>query len=157
MDRHPRFGILVLITFSIVSGVTLLSIATYYYFRANIHQGAQADPKPLRRMLIGAVWVPIDPHATYIEPAETKQKGITTGSVKFHTTEPLEAVLSFYRDSLREGGVVTFSTTDSGATVQAISNGGRVNVQITLASTPENTTGEIHTLSHVPISPKLSP
>jgi hypothetical protein len=102
----------------------------------------------MRRMMVGAVWVPIYAGATYVEPAMTQQKEITTGSVKFRTKEPAGSILAFYKNSLEDGGFFTLSSGDVGGIVQAVRNGGKVSVTVSVTTSSENTSGEIHTLHH---------
>ncbi|MEO5926924.1 MAG: hypothetical protein ABIR70_24125 [Bryobacteraceae bacterium] len=150
MPHSRKFNVwgLVAITYALVIGTSILAVASYFYFRSEVRQGDNADPNPLRRMMVGAVWVPIYDSATYIEPASTEQKEITTGSVKFRTKEPAGAILGFYKESLQHSGFFTSTTGDAGGTVQGVRNGGKVSVTVTVTSSSENTTGEIHTLNH---------
>lgn len=146
--RDPKFGVLVAITYGLVAFTTLMAVATYFYFRAEIKQGEQADPNPMRRMLVGAVWVPIYGTATYIDPASVQEKEITTGSVKFSTKDPPGEVLAFYEGALKKEGYFTTTTGDAGGTIQALRAGGKYTVGVTVTSSPENTKGEIRTLHH---------
>jgi hypothetical protein len=146
-SAKPKIWGLVLITYTLVIGTSILAVASYFYFRSEVRQGDSADPNPLRRMRVGAVWVPIYDAATYVEPASTEEKEITTGSVKFRTKEPAGAVLGFYKDSLQYSGFFTSTTGNAGGTVQGVRNGGKVSVTVTVTSSSENTTGEIHTLN----------
>lgn len=139
---------LVGITYGLVLATSVLAVASYFYFRSEVKPGDDADGNQMRRMMVGAVWVPIYSGATYVEPAMLQQKEITTGSVKFRSKEPAGAVLGFYQQSLKEGGFVTFTEGSAGGTVQAVRNGGKINVTVTVTTGPENTTGEIRTLHH---------
>jgi hypothetical protein len=155
--RAPNFGILVAITYGLVAFVTLLAVATYYYYRADIKQGDQADPNPMRRMMVGAVWVPIFTTATYVDPASVQEKDITTGSVKFTTKDPPGTVLAFYEESLKKEGYFTTTTGDAGGTIQAQRAGGKFTVGITVTSSSENTKGEIRTLHHADAKDRSRP
>jgi hypothetical protein len=147
-QRNPRLGVLVAITYGLVIATTVLAVGTYYYFRASIQPGEQADPNPIRRMMVGAVWVPIYGSATYVDPASVAEKEITTGSVIFHTSDPPGEVLAFYDGALKKEGYFTTMTGDAGGTVQAVRSGGKFTVAVTVTSSTENTKGEIHTLHH---------
>ena len=146
--RSPNMWGLVAITYGLVIVTALLAVASYFYFRSEIKPGDDADGNPMRRMMVGAVWVPIYAGATYVEPAMVEQKEIATGSVKFRSKDPAGAVLGFYQESLKEGGFVTFTEGNAGGTVQAVRNGGKIHVTVTVTTGSENTTGEIHTLRH---------
>ncbi|MEI9814474.1 MAG: hypothetical protein WDO18_18330 [Acidobacteriota bacterium] len=74
MDKRPRIGILIAVTYGLVIGTMVLAIAGYFYYRADMKPGDQADVNPMRRMMVGAVWVPIYNNATYVEPASTQEK-----------------------------------------------------------------------------------
>ena len=102
----------------------------------------------MRRMMVGAVWVPIYTAATYIEPASVQEKNITTGSVQFSTKDPAGEVLAFYDAALKKDGYFTTITGDVGGTIQAVRAGGKFTVGITVTSSSENTKGEIRTLHH---------
>jgi hypothetical protein len=134
------------ITYGLVIATSVLAVASYFYFRSEVKPGDDADGKQLRRMMVGAVWVPIYAGATYVEPAIVEQKEITTGSVKFRTNDPAGAVLGFYQGSLKEGGYVTFTEGTAGGSVQAVRNGGKTNVTVSVTAGPQDTTGEIRTL-----------
>jgi hypothetical protein len=136
------------ITYGLVIATSVLAVASYFYFRSEIKPGDDADPNPMRRMMVGAVWVPVYTGATYVEPTIVEQKEITTGSVKFRTKDPAGAVLGFYQGSLKEGGFVTVTEGNAGGSVQAVRNGGKINVTVSVTTGPENTTGEIRTLHH---------
>jgi hypothetical protein len=146
--QAPNMWGLVAITYGLVIVTTLLAVTSYFYFRSEVRPGDAADANPMRRMMVGAVWVPIYSGATYVEPAIVQQKEITTGSVKFHSKDPAGAVLGFYQESLKEGGFVTFTEGNAGGTVQAVRNGGKTNVTVSVTTGPEKTTGEIRTLLH---------
>lgn len=145
MEKGPRFGILVAVTYGLVILFTGLAVVAYFWTKP---VGDETEANPMRRMMVGAVWVPIYPEATYYEPAMTEQKEITTGSVKFRSKEPAGAVLSFYQSALNEGGFVTLTTGDAGGTVQAVQRGGRVSVTVSVTTSSTNTTGEVRTLNH---------
>jgi hypothetical protein len=102
----------------------------------------------MRRIMVGAVWVPLYPPATYIEPGSTQEKEITTGIVKFRTKDPAGAVLAFYKEGLDKNGYYTSMTGNAGGTVRGVRSGGKVSVSVTVTSSSENTTGEIHTIRH---------
>jgi len=151
----PRSGLnvwgLVGITYGLVIATSVLAIAAYFHFRADIRPGDQADANPLRRMHVGSVWVPIYEQATYFEPTQLEQKAITTGTVKFRTPDGPGAVLSFYQSTLKEGGFVTLTTGNAGGTVQAVRRGGKTTVLVTVSGATKSgevTTGEIRTLNH---------
>ena len=144
----PKFGILVLLTYGLVFFFTVLAAAAYFYSRSEIQSGDQADPNPMRRMMVGAVWVPIYTQATYYEPAMVEQKEITTGTVKFRTKEPAGSVLAFYEAALTESGFFPLRTGNAGGTIQAVRRGGRISVTVSVTTSSQNTTGEIHTLNH---------
>jgi hypothetical protein len=146
--QGPRFGILVLLTYGIVILFTLLAAVAYFYTRSELQPGDQADPNPMRRMMVGAVWVPIFPEATYYEPNMVEQKEIATGTVKFRTKEPAGSVLAFYEGALRESGFLPLTTGNAGGTIQAVRRGGRISVTVSATTSSQNTTGEIHTLNH---------
>lgn len=146
--RTPNIWGLVAITYGLVIGTSVLAVASYFYFRSGVKPGDDADGNPMRRMMVGAVWVPIYTGATFVEPAMVEQKEITTGSVKFLTKDPAGAVLGFYQSSLKEGGFVTVTQGNAGGSVQAVRNGGKINVTVSVTAGPENTTGEIRTLRH---------
>ncbi len=146
--RNPRLGILAAITYGLVTLVTLLAVATYFYFRANIKPDEQADVTPMRRMMVGGVWVAIYPAATYFDPKSVQEKNITTGSVNFRTKDPAGAVLAFYDQALKKEGYFTTESGDAAGTIQAMRAGGKFTVAITVTSSSENTKGEIHTLHH---------
>src|SRR4051812_26450946 len=133
-QSKPKIWGLIAITYTLVIGTSIIAVASYFYFRSEVRQGDAADPNPLRRMRVGAVWVPIFESATYVEPASTEQKEITTGSVKFRTNEPAGAVLGFYKDSLTHSGFFTQMTGNAGGTVQGVRNGGKVSVTVTVTS-----------------------
>lgn len=137
---------LVAITYGLVLATSVLAVASYFYFRSGVKPGDDADGNQTRRMMVGAVWVPIYVGATYVEPGIVEQKEITTGAVKFRSKDPAGAVLGFYQESLKEGGFVTFTEGNAGGTVQAVRNGGRTNVTVTVTTGADNTTGEIRTL-----------
>lgn len=139
---------LVGLTYGLVLATSVLAVASYFYFRSEVKPGDDADGNQMRRMMVGAVWVPIYTGATYVEPAMVQQNEITTGSVKFRTKDPAGAVLGFYQGSLKEGGFVTLTEGNAGGTVQAVRRGGKTNVTVTVTTGPENTTGEIRTLQH---------
>ena len=40
--RDPKFGVLVAITYGLVAFTTLMAVATYFYYRAEMKQGDQA-------------------------------------------------------------------------------------------------------------------
>jgi hypothetical protein len=147
-SRKPNLWGLVAVTYGLVIGTMLLAAAAYFYFRSEVPAGDAADANPMRRIMVGAVWVPLYPPATYMEPAMTKEKEITTGSVKFRTKEPAGTVLGFYKDSLEQNGFFTSMTGNAGGTVQGVRSGGKINVLVTVTSSSENTTGEIHTIHH---------
>lgn len=136
------------ITYGLVIATSVVAVASYFYFRSEIKTGDDADANPMRRMMVGAVWVPIYSGATYVEPTMLQQKEITTGTVKFRTKEPAGAVLAFYQETLKEGGFVTLTTGNAGGTVQAVRRGGKTNVSVSVTTSSENTTGEIRTLHH---------
>jgi len=138
----------VAVTYGLVIVTSIVAIASYFYFRSEIRPGDDADGNPMRRMMVGAVWVPIYAGATYVEPASHREKEITTGSVKIRSQEPAGALLGFYQEALKEGGYVTFTEGNAGGTVQAIRNGGKINVTVTVTTASQNTTGEIRTLHH---------
>jgi len=146
--RQPNMLGLVTITYGLVIGITLLAVASYFYFRSEVRPGDDADGNPMRRMMVGAVWVPIYTGATYVQPGTVREKEITTGVVKFRTKDPAGSVLAFYQDSLKEGGFVTLTTGNAGGTVQALRRGGKTNVTVSVVTSAENTTGEIHTIQH---------
>ena len=139
---------LVALTYGLVIGTTLLAVASYYYVRSEVRPGDSADANPMRRLLVGSVWVPVYEGATFVEPLTTKENAVTTGSIKFHTKDPAGTVLAFYKDSLKEGGFVTMTTGNAGGTVQAVRRAGKTNVTVSVTSSSENTTGEIRTLNH---------
>jgi hypothetical protein len=147
-QKPPNVWGLIAITYGLVIATSVLAVASYFYFRSEIRPGDDADGNPMRRMMVGAVWVPIYSGATYIEPAMTQEKAITTGSVKFRTKDPAGTVLAFYKKTLEENGFFTLSTGNAGGIVQAVRNGGKVNVTVTVTTSSQNTTGEIHTLHH---------
>ena len=146
MRKNPHFGILAAVTYGLVALTALLAVAAYFYFRSSIRPGEQADPNPQRRMMVGAVWVPVYPNATYFDPEQQQEKAVTTGAVKFRTPDDAATVIAFHEDALRKGSLVT----RDGNTVRAVRSGGRETVLVTVERTAENTTGEIHTLSHAP-------
>jgi cytochrome c-type biogenesis protein CcmE len=146
MKKSLNVWALVGITYGLVLATSVLAVASYFYFRSEVKPGDDADGNQMRRMMVGAVWVPIYSGATYVEPAMVQQKEITTGSVKFRSKDPAGAVLGFYQGSLKEGGFVTFTEGNAGGTVQAVRNGGKTNVTVSVTTGPENTTGEIRTL-----------
>lgn len=146
--QGPKFGILILLTYGLVMLITVLAGVAYFQSRSGIQSGDQADPNPMRRMMVGAVWVPIYTEATYYEPNMVEQKDITTGTVKFRTKEPAGSVLAFYEASLRESGFFPLTTGNVGGTIQAVRNGGRMSVTVSATTSSQNTTGEIHTLNH---------
>lgn len=150
----PKFGILVAVTYGSVILFTALAVTAYFWMRPS---GVETEPNPMRRMMVGAVWVPIYPEAAYFDPAATEQKEITTGSVKLRTKEPAGSVLSFYQSTLNEGGFVTLTTGDAGGTVQAVQRGGRTSVTVSVTSSSTETTGEIHTLNHRDDDSKQNP
>lgn len=155
---QPKFGFLILVTYGLVMLITVLAGVAYFQSRSGIQSGDQADPNPMRRMMVGAVWVPIYTEATYYEPNMVEQKEITTGSVKFRTKEPAGSVLAFYEASLRESGFLPLTTGNAGGTVQAVRRGGRISVTVSVTTSSKNTTGEIHTLNHRdPIDSKQNP
>ena len=41
--KDPKIGILVAVTYGLVAFTTLIAVATYFYSRASIEQGEQAD------------------------------------------------------------------------------------------------------------------
>ncbi len=137
---------LVAITYGLVLATSVLAVASYFYFRSEVKPGDDADGNQMRRMMVGAVWVPVYTGATYVEPGMVEQKEITTGWVKFRTKDPAGAVLGFYQGSLKEGGFVTVTQGNAGGTVQAVRRGGKTNVTVSVTTGPENTTGEIRTL-----------
>jgi len=148
MNKNPRFGILAVVTYGLVILFTVLAAAGYYYYRSQLRPGDQAAADPTRRIMVGAVWVPVYEQATYFEPGSNQQQAITQGGIKFRTQDPAGAVLAFYEARLKQGGFLTHMTGDAGGTVQAVRNGGRTSVTVSVASSSENTTGEIHTLHH---------
>lgn len=148
MNKDPRLGILAAVTYGLVILTTLLAAAGYFYYRSQIRPGDQADPDPTRRILVGAVWVPVYDAATYFEPGSSEQNAITQGAIKFRTNDPAGSVLAFYDARLKQSGFLTHTTGDAGGTVQAVRNGGRTSVTVSVTSSSENTTGEIHTLHH---------
>lgn len=147
-QQNPRIGVLAAVTYGLVIATIVLAAGTYYYYRASMQPGEQADVNPMRRMMVGAVWVPIYGEATYIEPAEVQEKEITTGSVKFRTQDPAGAILAFYESALKKEGYFTTTSGDAGGTVQAVRSGGKFTVAVTVTSSAENTKGEIRTLHH---------
>ena len=147
-SRKPNLWGVVAITYGLVIGTTLLAVAAYYYFRSEVPRDASADPNPMRTMMVGAVWVPIYPPATYIEPGMTQQKEITTGVVKFRTKDPAGTVLAFYKDSLDHTGYYTSMIGNAGGTIHGVRSGGKISVNVTVTSSSENTAGEIHTIHH---------
>ncbi|MEP6961177.1 MAG: hypothetical protein ABI995_03820 [Acidobacteriota bacterium] len=144
---------LVGITYGLVIATAVLAIGSYFYFRASVRPGDQADPNPMRRIRVGTVWVPIYEQASYFDPTSMQEKAISQGTVKFRTKDGAGAVLAFYQNTLKEGGFVTLTTGNAGGSVQAVRRGGKTTVLVTVSSasgskTGENTTGEIRTLNH---------
>jgi hypothetical protein len=146
MHREPRFGMLALVTYGLVILFTAVAAAGYFYYRSQVRPGDQAEADPTRRILVGAVWVPVYEAATYFEPGSTEEKAITQGAIRFRTQDPAGSVLAFYEAKLRQGGFLTHTTGDAGGTVQAIRDGGRTSVTVSVTSSSKDTSGEIRTL-----------
>jgi hypothetical protein len=147
--KKPNMMGLAIVTYSLVIGVTLLSVASYYFYLSRVTPGDNIEADQTRRILVGAVWVPIYEKATYVEPASVQEKEIATGTVKFRTNNPAGEVLGFYKTSLEHSGYLTKPTGTVGGTLQAVGERGKVSVLVTVTSGPENTTGEIRTLRHI--------
>jgi hypothetical protein len=153
-SKKPHMMGLAIVTYSLVIGVTLLSVAAYYFYRSQISPTDQPDADPTKRMLVGAVWVPIFEKATYVEPSKVEEKEIATGMVRFHTKVPAGEVLGFYKDKLEHTGYLVKPSPDAGGMLQGVANAGKISVQVTVTSGSgpkggENTAGEIRTLRHI--------
>ena len=98
---------------------------------------------------LGAVWVPIYERANYVEPQSVSENQITTGAVKFRTQDPAGEVLGFFEKTLKRSGYFIQPTGTAGGTLQGVTDKGKMSVTITVTSSSENTTGEIHTLRHI--------
>ena len=147
--KKPHMMGLAVVTYTLVAGTILLSVATYYYYLAQVPAGDQIEADATRRMLIGAVWVPIYEHANYVEPQSLSENQITTGAVKFRTQDPAGEVLGFFEKTLKRSGYFIQPTGTAGGTLQGVTDKGKMSVTITVTSSSENTTGEIHTLRHI--------
>lgn len=148
-SKKPHMAGLAFVTYALVAGTVLIAIGSYYYYMAQIAPGDQPEADPTRRMLVGAVWVPIYEHASYVEPESVSQNEITTGGVKFRTQDPAGEVLGYFEKTLKRSGYFIQPAGPAGGTLQAVADQGKMSVRITVATSSENTTGEIHTLRHI--------
>jgi hypothetical protein len=141
---------LVALTYGLVMFTIVLAGGSYYYFKSKQAPTDQAEPDNTRRIMVGAVWVPVYVGAAYIEPTSLEQGAITNGGVKFTTSDPAGAVLSFYETALKQTGYFTTTTGNMSGTVQGVRNGGKMSVLVSVNSSNAGTRGEIHTLFHDP-------
>lgn len=146
--RSPNVWGLVGLTYGLVIFTIVLSAGGYYYFKSKQAPTDQSEPDNTRRIMVGAVWVPVYLSATYVEPTSVEQGAITNGGVKFTTSDPAGAVLSFYETALKKTGYFTTTTGNMGGTVQGVRSGGKMSVLVSAGSSNSGTLGEIHTLFH---------
>jgi len=139
---------LVGITYGLVILTTGVAIGGYYYYKSKETRTDQSEPDPTRRIMVGAVWVPVYTGASYFGPTSVEQGTITNGGVKFKTTDPAGAVLSFYETSLKQTGYFTTVSGTAGGTVQGVRRGGKMSVLVSVSSSSTETQGEIRTLFH---------
>ena len=139
---------LVGITYGLVMLTAGIAIGGYYYYKSKQAPTDQSEPDQTRRIMVGAVWVPVYLDASYFSPTSVEQGTITNGGVKFKTTAPAGAVLSFYETSLKQTGYFTTTTGTAGGTVQGVRRGGKMSVLVSVSSSSTETQGEIHTLFH---------
>lgn len=147
---------LVGITYGLVAITILVAVGGYYYYRSKQAPGDQSEPDQTRRIMVGAVWVPVYIGASYFAPASVEQGAITNGSVQFKTNDPGGAVLAFYETSLKQTGYFTTVSGTAGGTVQGVRRGGKMSVLVSVSSSSNETQGEIRTLFHDVEKEKLS-
>ena len=141
---------LVGVTYGLVILTAGVAIGGYYYFRSKQAPADQSEPDQTRRIMVGAVWVPVYTSASYFGPTSVEQGAITNGGVKFKTADPAGAVLSFYETSLKQTGYFTTLSGTAGGTVQGVRKGGKMSVLVSVSSSGTGTQGEIRTLFHDP-------
>ena len=146
---------LVGVTYGLVIFTIVVAVGGYYYYKAQQAPTDQSEPDPTRRIMVGAVWVPVYMRASYTEPTSVEQGAITNGGVKFKTADPAGTVLSFYETSLKQIGYFTTITGTAGGTVQGVRSGGKMSVLVSVGSLGTETQGEIRTLFHDPEKEKL--
>jgi len=139
---------LVGITYGLVMITMAVAIGGYYYYKSKQAPADQSEPDQTRRIMVGAVWVPVYLDASYFTPTSVEQGSITNGGVKFKTSHPAGEVLSFYETSLKQTGYFTTTTGTAGGTVQGVRRGGKMSVLVSVSSSSTETQGEIHTLFH---------
>ncbi|MEP7351925.1 MAG: hypothetical protein ABI824_01705 [Acidobacteriota bacterium] len=157
MDQTGRkFNILgvVGITYGLVIFVTVVAVGGYYWARSK--QGAinQGDADPTRRIMVGSVWIPLYPGATFTaikaHTEGSEELGqITQGSVHFTTTAGAGGVLAYYENGLKQSGFLITVSGDAGGTIQGIKRAGKTSALITIGSSPVGTVGDVRTLDHV--------
>ena len=152
MEREGRNSLnvwgLVGVTYGLVAITVVVAIGGYYYFKSQQTPTDQSEPDQTRRIMVGAVWVPVYTEASYFSPTSVEQGAITNGGVKFKTTDPAGAVLAFYENSLKQTGYFTTITGTAGGTVQGVRRGGKMSVLVSVSSSSAETQGEIRTLFH---------
>ena len=141
---------LVGVTYGLVILTVAGSIGGYYYLRSKTPAASQTEPDDRRRIMVGAVWVPVYQGATYFAPTSVEQGSITNGGVKFRTSDPAGAVLSFYDASLKQTGYFTTVSGTMGGTVRGVRSGGRMSVLVSVNSNSKETEGEVRTLFNDP-------
>ena len=146
---------LVGVTYGLVILTTAVAIGGYYYYRSKQAPTDKSDPDPTRRIMVGAVWVPVYIGASYFAPTSVEHGAITNGGVKFKTADPAGTVLSFYETSLKQTGYFTTTSGTAGGTVQGVRRGGKMSVLVSVSSSSNETQGEIRTLFHDPDKEKL--
>ena len=151
-NKFSLWGIVGL-TYGLVIITTIIAIATYYWMKSSQTGVDQNDANTTRRIIIGAVWVPLYPGAAYTEASSqtegSEQRGVVTqGTIHFTSKDGAGAVMSFYQDGLKQTGFFTTTTGNAGGTVQAIKSGGRTSVLVTVMGTNTGSSGEIRTLDH---------
>ena len=139
---------LVGITYGLVAITILVAVGGYYYYRSNQSPTDQSEPDQTRRIMVGAVWVPVYIGASYFAPTSVEQGAITNGGVKFKASDPAGAVLAFYETSLKQTGYFTTVSGTAGGTVQGVRRGGKMSVLVSVSSSSNGTQGEIRTLFH---------
>lgn len=147
-QREPEFGKLALVTYAMVGLFLALAVGSYYYFISERRESEQASMADTRTVQIGAIWVPAYPGAALRPPEVAKRGDTIDGSMNFTTSDPAAQVVSFFENSLKRTGYQTTLAGNNvgGGTVQAVRQGGRMRVVVTVEAARDGADVAIRTL-----------
>lgn len=152
--REFRFGLLALVTYGLVFLFTGLAIGTYYYLDARREGGGQSDVADTRTVQVGAIWVPAYPGAALRPPEVATREDLVDGKMDFTTSDPAAQVISYFQSILAQTGYQVMASPSGespnnlgGGTVQAIRQGGRLRIVVTVEAARAGSDVSIRTLA----------